>query len=87
MLELYRLYDVGYVEKLKSRLSGAGIAIPGSVENALAAFGLDKYKWRRVRIDGTSVYAVDEAGKERDLATLSDGEQAMFNMLLMTALG
>jgi hypothetical protein len=82
MLEAYRLYDVAYIEMLKSRLTGEGHKLTKPMQQALKSFDLDKLGFVRVRMDEVSVYGIDKKGEERDLATLSNGEQAMINMTL-----
>lgn len=81
LMEFYRLYDIVFVRMLKEKIGG-GKDIPENILGALKNFDLDRYDWKSVRIDDKSVYVTDGAGKERDLATFSNGEQAMFNMML-----
>lgn len=81
MLELYRLYDIAFMERLKGRLSG-GLKVSEDVKKSLK----DKFELRidldTVSIEDKSVVYTDSTGKSGHLSHLSNGEQSLINMCL-----
>lgn len=85
MLELYRLYDFVFIERLKQRLEG-GLKISEEVKDSLKnKFGVEA-DLQMIRIENNIVVFIDSKGKTKSLATLSNGEQSLINMLVINML-
>lgn len=82
ILEAYRLYDVTYVEMLKVKLS-KGLKATDAFKRAVLGFdGMEKYKFEEFFLKDESIWYKDDEGKEREMTTLSKGEQSLVNMVL-----
>lgn len=79
--QLYKLYDIVYVELLSAKLSG-GWPIPPALESRLPDYNLDKYDMKTFYIDDESVWFENSEGSRTDLTTLSAGEQSILNMFI-----
>lgn len=82
MPEMYRLYDIVFVERLKSMLAG-GYKAPETFKKSMLSFdGMDRYDFDTFSIENETVYFADKEGKKRALSSLSAGEQSLVNMIL-----
>lgn len=82
MTEMYRLYDVVFIQKMKAKLAN-GYKAPKSFKDGMLKFdGMEKHEFESFCIENDSVKFVDKSGIKRSLSSLSDGEQSLVNMVL-----
>lgn len=82
MTELYRLYDVVFVQQLKAKLTN-GYKTPKSFKDSMLKFdGMEKHEFESFFIEDDSVKFVDKSGNKKSISSLSDGEQSLVNMVL-----
>lgn len=81
MLELYKLYDVAFIARMKQRLEG-GLKVSEEVKDTLKNNFDLKIDLETIGIENNSVVYTDSKGKISNLAMLSNGEQSLINMVL-----
>lgn len=83
LLNLYRLYDVVFVELLKNKLS-SGLKANDEFKKAILEQFKLTYDFDTFAIENDSVVFIDKDGKRTNLSTLSAGEQSLVNMTLVS---
>lgn len=84
MLEIYRIYDVTFVESLLLKLKEPK-DIPDNVLESLHSFeGMEKYNMKKLGADLEScdIYFLNENNERVNLTRLSAGEQSLTNMVI-----
>lgn len=81
LLEYYKLYDVVYMALLKTKLAN-GWEVPKEIQAMMEKSMSFRYKLGTITMDDVSVYNTAPDGTKTDLAHLSNGEQAMLNMMM-----
>lgn len=81
MLEMYRLYDVAFMERFKMKCDG-GLKVSEEVKKTLKENFEIKVDVETISIENKSVVYTDSLGKTSSLAMLSNGEQSLINMVI-----
>lgn len=81
MLELYKLYDVAFMTRMKQKLEG-GLKVSEEIKDTLKNNFELNVDLETIAIENNSVVYTDSKGKTSSLAMLSNGEQSLINMVL-----
>jgi hypothetical protein len=83
ILEFYKLYDVTFMETMKRKLQ-SHYELPQKIKDILPSYDLEKYDIQSIQMTDETLYFTNSKGDQRDLCTLSKGEQSLINMFLMS---
>jgi hypothetical protein len=78
---IYRLYDIVYIETLKMKLEN-GLKATQAFKDSMSNDFSMKYDFDTFALENEAVIFIDKDGNKRDLSTLSAGEQSLINMSL-----
>ena len=85
ILEHYMLYDLIYIKHLQ-HIIGTHYTAPQKLKDFLASFDLAKLEIESFQMNDENVYYTNTKGDQINLASLSNGEQALINMCVAQVL-
>lgn len=84
ILETVKLYDYSFVMMIEAKLKH-GYKLDDKFKETLEKFDMEKYDIQSFKMMDNSFWFTNSKGKDRELTTLSAGEQSIINMFLASS--